>query len=137
MDRILDSTRSSAPALLANDGIEAQSVSGVERLASVIGRSARACAVYGEAVYQGSSVIVPVAKATWGVGGGKGPGDSGEGGGGGMHVVPVGFIHLEKGRARFHPIRKSALSFGAIAALLGALMIVGRQIRLMRRDMRT
>lgn len=112
-------------------------MSGVEQLAAVIGRSARASAVFGEPVNQGSSVIIPVAKAIWGVGGGKGPAGNGDGGGGGMHVSPVGYIHVEKGRARFHPLRNSVLSFGTVAALTGALMIIGRQLRLLRRDRQT
>jgi uncharacterized spore protein YtfJ len=136
MDQILKNASFSDPVFLAEDGLEAQGVSGVERLAAIIARGARASAVFGEPVHQDASVIIPVAKAIWGVGGGKGPALSGEGGGGGMRVAPVGYIHVEKGRARFHPLRKSGLSFGVIAALAGTLMIIGRQLRLMRRDRR-
>jgi uncharacterized spore protein YtfJ len=135
VDQILDKTRSPKLRSLADEGLEAQDMSGVQALASVIARSAQASAVFGEPVRQGSSVIVPVAKAVWGVVGGKGPQGERQGGGGGMHVVPVGFIHLENGRARFHPLRKSALIFGAIAILAGALMVGAQQLRLMRRDM--
>jgi uncharacterized spore protein YtfJ len=132
MDQMLKNTGSSDLTLQAAEGLEAKGVFGVERLAAVIGQSAKASAVFGEPVHQGSSVIIPVARAIWGVGGGNGP--AGNGNGGGMHVSPVGFIHIEQGRARFHPLRKSVLSFGGIAALAGALMIVGRQLRLMSRD---
>jgi uncharacterized spore protein YtfJ len=136
MDQILKSASSSDPILLAEECLDAQGMSGVERLAAIIAQGARASAVFGEPVHQDSSVIIPVAKAIWGVGGGKGPAQSGEGGGGGMRVAPVGYIHVEKGRARFHPLRKSGLSFGAIAALAGALIIVGQQLLLTRRERR-
>jgi uncharacterized spore protein YtfJ len=134
VDQILNKTRSSIPTSQKEAGFEVQDISGVERLASVIARTAQASAVFGEPVYQGATVIVPVAKAMWGVGGGKGPERTGDGSGGGMRVVPVGYIHIENGRARFHSIRKSALVFGTIALAVGALLMGGRQLRLMRRD---
>lgn len=136
MDQVLNNSRNSGSDFPADDDFEAKGASAVERLASVIARNARASAVFGEPVHQGSSVIVPVAKATWGAGGGKGPQGNGEGGGGGMHIAPVGFIHLENGRARYRPIRKSALVFGTIAVLAGALVLRGRQLRSIRRDMK-
>jgi uncharacterized spore protein YtfJ len=49
----------------------------VERLAEKIGSSARAAAVFGEAVGRDGVTVIPVAKARWGFGGG----DGGPGGG--------------------------------------------------------
>lgn len=129
---MLDKTRSQYLNSLTEAGFDAQAMSGVERLASVIGGSAQASAVFGEPVHQGSTIVVPVAKALWGVGGGEGPEGQGQGSGGGMHVVPVGYIHIENGHAHFHPIRKSALVVGAIALVAGALLMLGRQVRLNR-----
>jgi uncharacterized spore protein YtfJ len=136
VDQILNKVGSPDHALLAEAGLDAPGMSSVERLAAIIARGARASAIFGEPIHQGASVVIPVAKAIWGVGGGKGPAGTGDGGGGGMHVAPVGYIHVEQGRARFHPLRKSMLSLGVMAALAGALMIAGRQLRLMRRDRR-
>jgi uncharacterized spore protein YtfJ len=48
-----------------------------ERLAEKIGSSARATAVFGEAVERDGVTVIPVAKARWGFGGG----DGGPGGG--------------------------------------------------------
>ena len=48
-----------------------------ERLAEKIGSSARATAVFGEAVERDGVIVIPVAKARWGFGGG----DGGQGGG--------------------------------------------------------
>jgi uncharacterized spore protein YtfJ len=48
-----------------------------ERLAEKIGSSARATAVFGEAVEHDGVIVIPVAKARWGFGGG----DGGQGGG--------------------------------------------------------
>lgn len=137
MDQILNNSCPSDGASPDGEGLEAQGASSAERLAAMMARSAQSSAVFGEPVHQGTSIIIPVAKAILGVGGGSGPANSGEGGGGGMRVAPLGFIHLENGRARFHPLRKSALSLGATAALVGALLFVGRQLRLIRRDMRS
>ena len=132
MDQILDKTQSPNLHSLVDAGVEAQDLSGIESLASVIAGNARASSVFGEPIHQGSTVIVPVARAVWGVGGGNGPQGQGQGGGGGMRMVPVGYIHIENGHARFHPIRKSAMVFGAIAIVAGALLLAGRRLWLKR-----
>jgi hypothetical protein len=100
VDQILNNVGLPDHALLAEAGLDAPGVSSVERLAATIARGARASAIFGEPIHQGASVVIPVAKAIWGVGGGKGPAGTGDGGGGGMHVAPVGYIHVEHGRAR-------------------------------------
>ncbi len=128
MDQTIDKTLAPILHSLAEAGFEERDMSGVERLASVIAASVQASAVFGEPVHEGSSVIIPVARVVWGVGGGNGPQGQGQGGGGGMRMVPVGYIHIENGHARFHPIRKSALVFGAIAIVAGALLLAGRQL---------
>jgi uncharacterized spore protein YtfJ len=79
----------------------------VQRLAERIGGSTRASAVFGEPVEQSGVTIIPVAKTTWGFGGGSG-GDGatqGSGGGGAGIVAPIGFIEIRAGNARFVRIR--------------------------------
>lgn len=95
----------------------------VGRLASMISRTATASTIFGDPVRQGENVIVPVAKATWGVGGGRNPGRGEEGGGGGVHIVPVGFIQMDNKRARFRKIRGPAANIAAAAVIVGALAL--------------
>jgi uncharacterized spore protein YtfJ len=84
----------------------------VQRLAERIGLRAGASAVFGESVEQAGVTVIPVAKATWGFGGGSG-GDApnhGSGGGGGASVTPIGFIEIREGQARFVRIRDVRLT---------------------------
>lgn len=96
----------------------------LERVRRGIGESAQAAAVFGQAVEQGGTVIVPVAKAVWGYGGSEDRLKQGSGAGVGAFVRPVGFIELKKGRISFRRIGVpwlivgQAASAGALAALL-------------------
>ena len=96
----------------------------VQRLAERVGLSARASAVFGEPVEQSGVTVIPVAKASWGFGGGSG-GDAvnqGVGGGGGGVTPPIGFIEVRGGGARFvrtHDIRLTALRLAAAAGMWG------------------
>ena len=107
----------------------------VERLADRLGSTAHSTAVFGEPIERGSVTVIPVAKARWGFGGGggrslahagerpgehpTGPEGEGPGGGGGVAVVPVGFIEVRDGGARFHRI----VDEGAIVALAAMALV--------------
>ena len=96
----------------------------IERLAETIGGSARASAVFGDAVEGDGVTVIPVARAKWGFGGGSGgrEGEEGAGGGGGTSVSPVGYIELRAGEARFRRInRRSQLVAVGVAAVTGGL----------------
>jgi uncharacterized spore protein YtfJ len=99
----------------------------IERLAERVGGRAQASAVFGEPVERSGLTVIPVAKATWGVGGGSGEkaGEHGLGGGGGMAVAPLGWIEVRDEGAVFKPIRDPRLmaGAGAAAAALTALAV--------------
>lgn len=73
-------------------------------LAHRLGLPAGANLVFGDRVEHDGMVLIPVAKAAWGIGGGiDGAKDSG-GGGGGASVTPFGYVQISDGDARFHRI---------------------------------
>jgi uncharacterized spore protein YtfJ len=102
----------------------------VQRLAERVGLTARASAVFGDAVEHEGVTVIPVAKATWGFGGGSG-GDGatqGSGGGGGGFVAPLGFIEVRRGEAKFvriHDLRLAAVGLGMAAGIVG--FMIGRR----------
>jgi hypothetical protein len=102
--------------------LEAQAEPGpfLTRLANIIGAQVRATTVFAPPVRENGITVIPVAKATWGVGGGAGrrAQRGGAGGRGGMVMKPVGFIAISRGRARFRRLRDPALI--AAAAVAGA-----------------
>ncbi len=128
----------------------------IERLAEKLGSSARASAVFGEPVERDGVTVIPVAKARWGFGGGGGgprggrrrrrdagppageQGPAGEqspaggregegsGGGGGVTVVPVGFIEVSHGEARFRRIMDQGAVVALAAMALAAAAIAWR-----------
>ncbi len=72
----------------------------------------RASTVYAEPVERDGITIIPVAKVSWGIGGGEGTnaqGNSGTGGGGNVRIVPVGYIEVTNGHAKYKPIFDPAL----------------------------
>ena len=101
----------------------------VERLAQRIGATAQASAVFGAPVERGSLTVIPVAKATWGVGGGTGEkaGQQGLGGGGGTSVIPVGYIEVRDTGAQFKPIRDPRILAMAGAAAVGLAALAARR----------
>jgi uncharacterized spore protein YtfJ len=105
----------------------------VERLAELVGGSAGASKIFGEAVARDGITIVPVARARWGFGGGggqdaAGKGSTGSGGGGGVVVRPAGFIEIADGRARFRRIVDPAgVGVVLLALMISALVIVRRR----------
>jgi uncharacterized spore protein YtfJ len=80
-------------------------------LGEIFGRAARVNTAFGDPVTQGGLTVVPVARARWGLGGGRGlrPNGNGQdragmGGGGGMRVDPVGIVVMRGEDAEFRPI---------------------------------
>ena len=106
---------------------------GLGRLASLISSSATAKTIFGEPVRQGQNVAIPVAKTSWGMGGGRSGAEDGEGGGGGMHIAPVGFIHMNDKQVRFRKIRGPAAFIGATMVLIGSFILLDRAINQKRR----
>ncbi len=79
----------------------------VEGLANKLGITANAKYIYAEPIERDGVAIVPVAKASYGFGGGSGKkaGKEGLGGGGGVALTPVGYIEFKNGETCFRPIR--------------------------------
>jgi uncharacterized spore protein YtfJ len=85
-------------------------------LANRLGLPAGANLVFGDRVEHDGTVVIPVAKAAWGMGGGiDGAKDSG-GGGGGASVTPFGYLQIRDGDARFHRIFSPVNAVAAIVA---------------------
>jgi hypothetical protein len=89
------------------------------QLGALISRNAGAASVFGEAVEQAGVVVIPVASAIWGFGGGEKQRTRERGAGGGALVRPLGFIEIRNGQARFQRLGVPWLAAGA-AALAGA-----------------
>jgi uncharacterized spore protein YtfJ len=102
-----------------------------ERLAERVGATARASAVFGDAVEREGVTVIPVARARWGFGGGSGAreGEEGSGGGGGTFVSPIGYIELRAGEARFRRINNRlkivVVLVAAVACGLSAAIALG------------
>jgi uncharacterized spore protein YtfJ len=83
----------------------------LERLAEKLGSKASVSAVFGDALTREGITIIPVAKVSFGFGGGVGRGHrqgdiaQGGGGGGGASAAPAGYIEITDGHAVFKPIR--------------------------------
>jgi uncharacterized spore protein YtfJ len=107
----------------------------IERLADRLGANAMVDVVVGEPIEHDGVKVIPLAKARYGFGGGEGSAEQeGGGGGGGVSVVPIGYVELRDGRARFHRVidAEGAAMLMASAALL--LLVASRAIvRLLRR----
>jgi uncharacterized spore protein YtfJ len=97
------------------------------RLAEKLGITARASTIFGEPVERDGMTVIPVAKASWGLGGGSGKHGiagrgEGVGGGGGVIVQPVGFIEMSNGESRFRSIVTPRTWLGVVA--LGSLLLL-------------
>lgn len=102
-------------------------------LGEVLGRAARVNTVFGDPVTQGELTVVPVARARWGLGGGRNlrPGQDGQrrermGGGGGVRVDPVGIVVIRGDDAEFRPVPTETrwgllLGAAALGFLIGRL----------------
>jgi uncharacterized spore protein YtfJ len=101
------------------------------RLADRIGASVQASAIFGEPVERGGVTVIPVAKATWGFGGGTGgeAGKEGTGGGGGGLVAPLGYIEVRQSGADFRHIRDPRLLATSVVAAIGVAGLMARAFR--------
>src|SRR5258707_5309740 len=84
----------------------------LERLANRVGINSKVSTVFGDPVERDGITVIPVAKVSWGFGGGAGSGSNprqsqvGEGScrGGGTMADPLWFIEIKNGRATSYPI---------------------------------
>jgi hypothetical protein len=105
-------------------------------LAHRLGLPAGANLVFGDRVEHDGMVVIPVAKAAWGIGGGiDGAKDSG-GGGGGASVTPFGYVQISDGEARFHrifsPLNAVAMIVAGTAGTALMLRALGRLLASVR-----
>lgn len=97
----------------------------LEHLADRLGGSASVTAVYGEPVTTDGVTVIPVAKVSFGFGGGAGRavegGGAGDGGAGagGVEAKPLGYIEIRDGGATYKPIRET---WGDVVLPLVALL---------------
>lgn len=73
--------------------------------------------VYGDPVEVGLMKVVPVAKVSYGFGGG-GDGVGNEGGGGSFKINPIGVYEITPESATFKPVRNSSSLPGIISSIL-------------------
>lgn len=116
-------------------GAEVAAAPLLERLAERLGGRASARTVFGEPVVAEGVTVVPVARVTFGLGGGGGreraAGKEGEGlgAGGGTHARPAGYIEIRAGRATFTPIRSPRPETLYGLAALVAVVTVPKVVR--------
>lgn len=96
--------------------------------------------VFGEPIAAQGKTIIPVAKVSYGFGGGAGVGrralepgggmgEEGAGGGGGVAASPVGVIEVSETETRFIPARQARLLIGGMVSGFVLGMWVGRRRR--------
>lgn len=106
------------------------------KLADRVGNRAGVKAIFGEPVERDDVTVIPVGRTRWGFGGGGGKGghadEEGSGGGGGVVAVPVGYIEISGGAARFRRIGLP-VSPGTLIAAVAGLYLVMRGLRAMLR----
>jgi uncharacterized spore protein YtfJ len=99
----------------------------LERLAERLGGSAGAKCVFAEPVERDGITIIPVARASWGLGAGSSRFadgmEAGSGGGGGVSARPMGYIEIRNGTARFRAIRDPSSTVGMLLAAGGLLLL--------------
>jgi uncharacterized spore protein YtfJ len=111
----------------------------LQRLGELFGSTATVKSVFGEPIHTNGKTVVPVAKVTYGFGGGFGTGrhgphmesqgqGEGGGGGGGVRAFPAGALEITDQGTRFVPF-VDPLWFAAActaSAVLGALLLTRR-----------
>lgn len=101
----------------------------LEDLIKKLADNAKATLIFADPVERDGMTIIPVAKMNWGFGGGGGSDKKGVtggvGGGGGIRTIPVGFIQLKGGKARFQPIFDAGkiIMMFAVWGLIGYLIV--------------
>ncbi|WOV89243.1 spore germination protein GerW family protein [Sporosarcina oncorhynchi] len=73
--------------------------------------------VYGDPIEVGLMKVVPVAKVSYGFGGG-GDGAGNEGGGGSFKINPIGVYEITPESATFKPVRNNSSLAGIIISIL-------------------
>jgi uncharacterized spore protein YtfJ len=94
----------------------------LDRLAQRLSGTANAATIFSTPIERNDVTVIPVARASYGFGGGSGTrsGEEGFGGGGGVRVAPVGYIEIRPGVVVYKPIRDWTVLIPALAA--GALL---------------
>lgn len=96
-----------------------------QSLAERLQQSANVSSVFGEPIAAQGRTIIPVAKISYGFGGGTGMGrrgraeaggEEGAGGGGGIAATPAGVIEVTEAGARFIPIRQTRVLIGGLVS---------------------
>jgi uncharacterized spore protein YtfJ len=123
----------------------------LEQVASALGGRASVRAVYGEPITRGDVTIVPVARASFGFGGGAGggwktgapegeggtaevsEGGDGGGGGGGADVRPLGYVEIAPGGTTWQPIPSATPAGRAFAAGIGVGLLAAAAVQVLRR----
>lgn len=83
--------------------------------------------IYGDPIVAGDKTIVPVARISYGFGGGTRGKEEGGGGGGGLKAYPAGFIEITPAATRFVAIGEKRKIAGALILGIGLGMLAGRR----------
>jgi uncharacterized spore protein YtfJ len=100
--------------------------------------SASVNAVYGEPIEAHGRTVIPVAKVSFGFGGGfgagganqetrNGPGGEGGGGGGGATVQPLGVVEISESGTRYIPVDEKRRLIGAVTTGIGIGLWIARK----------
>ena len=104
-----------------------------ETIAKKLGVNPDSSLIYGAPVERQGITIIPVAKFTFGFGGGessesqKAPG--GIGGGAGFMAKPLGYIEIKNGQAKFQPIVDVVSMARTVFAFVAVIMLIGSTIQ--------
>lgn len=123
------SLRTFVPTIAAPGAERARAVdSFFGHFAQRLGLPGGAAVVVGERIEHDGVVVIPVARALWGLGGGVSGGDDAGGGGGGASMKPLGYVHIAGGRARFQRTRSSADLVAIILAGSAGIVVILRAL---------
>ncbi len=98
----------------------------VESIATLLSGNATVRTVYGDPVRADGRTIIPVARVTYGFGGGDGAGERGDqqGGGGGLIARPFGVVEVtERGTRFIRASNRAALGVGVLAGAVAGFAI--------------
>lgn len=105
----------------------------IEKITDPLQRSAHAATVFGQPITAHGRTVIPVARASYGFGGGSAPeretdqAEESEGGGGvgGVSVSPVGVIEVTEAGTRWVPIDDGRLAIATLAGIAAGLVLGG------------
>lgn len=121
------------------------SVAGIDSIVERLQHSANVRSVFGEPVERGDRTVVPVARVSYGFGGGfgrsddgggdesdgrgsiSGSGGGGGGGGGGASATPVGALEITDEGTRFVRVESRKRTAASLFAGLAVGLLVGRR----------